>query len=574
MQASGRLAALASLFALVACGGGTTGGAPPPPPPATSTDAVLSVSLAGGASPGIDHLWVTITGIALNKDATRVPGDGSDTWITLSLPAALTVDLASPDLSQGQVVQLLKQNISALGTYGQLRLLVASSDPASALTASARAAGLVFNDQVQYTDPAGTHVVPLEVPDLAAGLRLTTQFTLSADTTTPLAIEWNAQSTLAHSTFGDDRFVLRNELQLYNQQLLTALGDKIDGSLFDAIAGQLDTTHFCTATTSTGCIHDVVASATSLSPDGRFHREVRSVNVAASGAFALYPLPSDSIYDVVIHGVNMQTIVVRNVFVDPTGLLRFAPTELSSVATPIVPVLDTTGRWFAPAGTQQADPAGIRIFFGQTIPGSGGTGGDVPYTIASGNADPLSGFLLDQVLLPGGPIQVAVFDPKVDGNGTPPTFTTVTPAEGANAFTAWTQGTLADATSAYTVVPAGTTSQAMPYPALLGGFVPGTLNVSLLGASSYGADRAELIVSNDGGIVIDDDVSQPYDAAVTEVLTVPSGLSSSAPAAAVYHVALRTWKSTGDMTTIRWTRLATPVDLSTATTATVSIAYP
>src|SRR6516225_12281904 len=113
MQATGRLAALASLFALVACGGGgTTGGAPPPPPPATSSDAVLSLSIAGGASPGIDHLWVTITGVALNQDATRVFGDGSDTWITVPLSAAMTIDLASVDLSQGKAVQLLKQNIS------------------------------------------------------------------------------------------------------------------------------------------------------------------------------------------------------------------------------------------------------------------------------------------------------------------------------------------------------------------------------------------------------------------------------------------------------------------------------
>ena len=55
------LAALASLFALAACGAGASTGTPPPPPPATSTSATLSVTLAGGASPGIDHLWVTIT---------------------------------------------------------------------------------------------------------------------------------------------------------------------------------------------------------------------------------------------------------------------------------------------------------------------------------------------------------------------------------------------------------------------------------------------------------------------------------------------------------------------------------
>ena len=49
------LASLGVLFALVACGGGG-GSTTPPPPPAAASDAELSVSLAGGASPDIDHL--------------------------------------------------------------------------------------------------------------------------------------------------------------------------------------------------------------------------------------------------------------------------------------------------------------------------------------------------------------------------------------------------------------------------------------------------------------------------------------------------------------------------------------
>jgi hypothetical protein len=485
----------------------------------------------------------------------------------------MTVDLASPDLSQGKAVQLLKQSVSALGTYAQLRLLVAPSDPAFGLTASASTLGLAFNDQVDYTDAAGTHVVPLQVPDSLSGLRLTTSFTLSADTTTPLAIEWNAQSSLVHlaAANGGDRFALRNELELYNQQLLTALGNGLDGSLFDAISGQLDTTQFCTGVSLDGCIHDVVASATSLSPDGRFHREVRSVNVPAAGTFALYPLPSDSVYDVVIRGANMQTIVVRNVFVDPTGLLRLAPTALSSPATPIVPVLDTTGRTFTPSSA--LSPSGSRVFFGQTIPGSGGAAGDVPYTVATGAADPFTGLLVDAISLPGGPIQAAVFDPATNGNGTPPPFTTVTPAEGANAFTAWTQGTLADATSAFATVPAGTTTQALPNPVPLAGFAAGTLTVNLSGTSTNGADHGELIVSNDGGIVSDTDVSSLLAGGAAQV-ALRTGQSTSAPAAAIYGVALRTWKSGTDATTSRWARVGAPVDLSTATTASVSLTLP
>jgi len=73
------LAALGALFALAACGGGG-GTSTPPPPPATSTQAVLSVSLAGGATPGIDHLWVTVTGLAMNADATWVDALKRQLW--------------------------------------------------------------------------------------------------------------------------------------------------------------------------------------------------------------------------------------------------------------------------------------------------------------------------------------------------------------------------------------------------------------------------------------------------------------------------------------------------------------
>ena len=577
MASTRSLASLGALFALVACGGGGGGGSTPPPPPSTPSSAVLSVSLSGGATPGIDHLWVSVTAVAMHADATRVYGDGDAGWVVQTLATPITVDLADPSLSNGGAVSLLKQSVNALGTFAQLRLLVAPPDPAVALVPSAAAKGLLFNDQVQYTDAGGAHVVPLEVPDLQAGLRLLTPFNLSADTTTPLAIEWNANSLVRRaSTGGADRFTLRNELQLYNQQLLTALGDgnlQIDGSIFDSIAGQLDTTNFCTGASQAGCIHDVVASATSLSSDSRFHAEVRSVNVSATGTFLLYPLPSQTFYDVVIHGANMQTIVVHNVFVDPTGLLKPAPTALSSAATPLVPVLDTTGRAVTLANALA--PGGSRVFFGQTAPGSGGAGADIPYAIASSATDPATGRLLDTVTLPGGPLRYATFDTAKDGNGVPPSFTPVTPAEGLGAWTVWSQGTLATTTSASTTLAAGAATVAAPAPAARPCLLPGTLTIVLSGSATNAADHAELIVSNDGGTVAVADVSSLIAThGGTTTINVASGTSANAPAAAIYGVALRTWVAGSETTTARWTRAGAPVDLSTATSANVSLLLP
>ena len=578
MASARSLAALAALFALAACGGGASTGTPPPPPPATSTSATLSVTLAGGASTGVDHLWVSITGVAMNTDPAKVFGDGDPSWVVLELPAAITVDLAAPELSQGGSVALLKQTVSALGSYQQLRLIVAPSDSSTALVASAKTAGLTWNDEVVYTDGSGQHTVPLEIPDTTSGIRTRTGFTLSADTTTPVAIEWNAHSSLVRraSAGGDDRFTLRDELELYNQQLMTALGGdllQIDGSLFDSIAGQLDTSRFCTGADHSNCIHDVVASAMSLSADSRFHREVRSVSVGAGGGFLLYPLPSDAAYDVVIHGGNMQTLVVRNVFVDPTGLLQPFPTTLGVAATPIVPVLDTSGTGVTVANALV--PGASRVLFGFTIPGSGGSGADLPYVLESGAADPASGALLEAIALPGGPVHDALFDQKTDGRGAPPAFTTITPAEGLGGWTAWSEGTLADAASATTRIAPGATTVTVPNPQRLAGFTDGTLTVTLAGTPTNGADRAELIVSNDGGTVAVVDVSSTLAAHGGPLaITVTSGSASGAPAATIYGVALRTWQASAETASVRWVRTSTPTSLEGVTSASVSLNFP
>jgi len=573
------LAAFAAAAALAACGGGgSPGSAAPTPPPASADGATLSVTLGGGASPGVDHLWVTVSGLALHADPDKVYGDGDPGWVVLPLPTPVTVDLAAPGLSQGQSIALLKTPVRQLGTYGQLRLLVLPADTGS-LARSAQDAGLAWNDQVQVTDGAGTRLAPLELATLT-GLRTTTAFTLSADTTTPVGIEWGAHASLlrrASSSGGADRFMLRDELALYNQQLLTALGGdtlQIQGNLFDAIAGRLATAQFCTGAATAGCIHDVVASATSLSADGRFHRPVRSVNVGADGSFVLYPLPTDTIYDVVIHGANMRTMVVRNVFVDPTGLLEPFPSSLGSTATPMVPVLDTGGTTLAvPAALA---PSASRVVVGFTLPGSGTAagGGDLPYVLDFAAADPATGRVRDPIALPGGPVLDAVLPTGAPSLGTVPAFTPVTPAEGLGGFTAWTEGTLADAASDTLVLAPGTASLVAPAPKRRAGFIDGTLQVTLAGASSSGADRAELVVANDGGPVAIVDATAQMGSHAPIAVTLPAGRAAAAPGAAVYGLALRTWKSADEVGSARWTRLAAPVSLQDSAAATATLSLP
>jgi hypothetical protein len=179
------------------------------------------------------------------------------------------------------------------------------------------------------------------------------------------------------------------------------------------------------------------------------------------------------------------------------------------------------------------------------------------------------------VTLPGGPLHYAVFDRTTDGNGVPPVFATVTSTEGAGAWTVWSQGTLATTTSTTTTLAAAATAVAAPAPVARTDLGAGTLTVTLSGSTSNSADHAELIVSNDGGTVAVVDVSALIAShGGSTPVSVPSGTSANAPAAAIYGVALRTWVGGSDATTARWSRATAPVDLSTAASANVSLILP
>ena len=114
-----------------------------------------------------------------------------------------------------------------------------------------------------------------------------------------------------------------------------------------------------------------------------------------------------------------------------------------------------------------------------------------------------------------------------------------------------------------------------PAPTARPGLVAGALTIALSGSATNAADHAELIVSNDGGTVAVADVSsQIATHGGSTTIAVASGTSANAPAAALYGVALRTWAAGSETTTARWARAGAPVDLSTATSANVSLVLP
>jgi hypothetical protein len=552
---------------LCACGGGGGSGGSSTPGPAQQQGS-LALALAGGAHPGVDHVWVTISLVALHGDADRPWSGGDASWQVVRLPAPLTVDLAA--LTNGATSALLTGSALPVGSYAQMRLFVVAHD--APLADSAKSLGLAYNAQVDTSDASGAaQHLPLEFADVALGLRVAGPFVIGAEQSTDLALQWDLERSLVRfaSDDGVDRFTMRPDLRWYD---LAHTG---------AIFGVLDKSLFCSGAPRTDCIYDVVASAELPSADGRFKTAVRSTpvivdtNYALFGLFPLPALPAGGSFDVVIRGRNMQTLVVRAVPIDVADLLTTRPTQLgvdqsdpnNPVVHPIVPVLQASGD--ASVGlSQPLAERSAHLLFGQTLPGSG----ELPLEINAANSDPFSGLLAQPLPLPRGPLRVATYT----ASG-PLAFADVTAQEGDGGFSVITRGTRYDDASAPATlsVAGGATSFAAPEPATMSALGSATLSVSLSGGSTQQADAAQLLVSDVGGIVLTRDVSSLIGTGGQISVSLPAGANAAAlGGTAVYSVALRTWKRASPQASLQWLRASAPVDLRTATSASVTLTLP
>jgi hypothetical protein len=549
---SGIIAAV--LFALLtACGGGGGGGAAPPPSAAVGS---VSISLAGSGAPsGVQHVWVTLTSLALNADADR-PWSASDaSWQVTRLSSPVTLDLVS--LVNGDNHPLVIGQALPPGSYGQLRLFLLPHD--ATLSASARQQHLASNEQVDWIDAAGSgRSVPLETPDAGMGLRVAGPIVVTENNDTDITLQWDLQHGLVPFTAddGSQHFTLRPDLRWY------------DLSNTGAIVGVLDKSLFCASgVRASGCIYDAVATAVLPSADGSTKRVVRSSPIELTDTvalFGLYPLPATGSFDVVIRGRNMQTMVVRAVTVEVKDLLAAAPTQLGAAATPMQPVLQAEG------GARLAAPmarTASQLLFMQTLPG------DVPMEISAADVDPFSGLLSQALPLASGPLRVATYD-----GSTALSFADATPAEGNGGYTVLSLGTRYDAPSTVgpVQVSAGATSAfTAGEPQPIAGLGSATLTVTVGGGSLVNEDAAELVVSDVNGIVLTRDVTSAIGDSRKLALSVPAGAAAAAlDGGAVYSVAVRSWKRASPTGSVQWSRAATAVDLRDANAGSASVTLP
>src|ERR1019366_725735 len=381
--------ALALLLAgiLAGCKGGSSS-IPP-------TLGSVNVSLTDGPGSDYDHVWVTVKAISFHTDPNQVWDGSGAGWQTTTLTAPVTLDLAN--LTNGTLSPVFINMNLPVGGYRQIRLFLAGFD--DPLTASALAAGLIYNDQVEYTDATVVvHDVPLEIAYPTQGIQLNGSFDVSAPTilnpSLNLAVDFDLEHDLVR--FKPDI----NGTEYYFTMAPNLRSFDLDQS--GAITGTVDTANLCpsSSTTPIGCGYNMIVKAELLSADGTRHRDIRSTTVKPDGSFTLYPLPvlpAGQTYDVLIRGRNVETTLVKGVTAPALNGTTFLSNAINRIPLPI----DSTGEYFANF-TSALNPKSGDALFQQTLRGAG----EVPYEVRWENTNPFTGILEVPSALANGPLHV------------------------------------------------------------------------------------------------------------------------------------------------------------------------
>jgi hypothetical protein len=322
----------------------------------------------------------------------------------------------------------------------------------------------------------------------------------------------------------------------------------------------------------------IQASAELLSSDtsNPHHVIIASAPVQTDGTFTIYPLQSNSrtptVYDVVIHGPNIATIIIKNVSVATTSpSLTDAASTTGAVATTTATGAVSLGTFIPQAAnafstqilpsTSSPLPGGAALTFYQTLPASG----EVPYAIDEVGIDPINGNLQTPEVLSLGAIQSGTFA----SSGSTITVTSSTPAEGPSKYRVgavaplYTDGVLSSAP-----LVDGTTAQSLTTPltvtvsglAPADGSTPATLTASITETSPGTYTGGELLVSRNGAVI--GTAGIPSNALLTGSGSVAvSGLPSGSTDG-TYYLSAILWSGT----TFNYESVAAPVTVSSGGT--------
>lgn len=524
-----------------------------------------TVSATGNTAAQYTHVFVTLNAIWFNTSSTAAVTDNSWTEFTLATP--ITVDLVT--LSNGALSQIASDLKLSSGTYKQVMLFLA--DSTAALSSSAESAGAASNDEVDYIDTSAVaHTVPLAIVNAAQGISVSTSVVVGSGDGLGSLSDSSAESSTASSTSSSTSVSSSTSLIVDFDATRDLVPISLSGSPAFALnphptlynAGSAGTIQGAVSLTSVSTLTeagypDVQVAAESLSSDGTRHVVVATTGVETDGTFILYPLSTvtgaPSTYDLVIHGPNIQTVIIKSVPVtnsSPGSAAAVLGTLTLTSATPYAVNVNST----SPAAVKSSS-----VGFYQTLP----LDSEVPYLIEQRVLDPTSGLFASAQDLSNGPLQYGTY-----ASGTV-TLTAVNPSQGAAtyaigainpAYGEATLGTTVTAPTDYTTtqqftmntppVPAGSTANALQ----------GTLTV---GTSAY--DNAVLLLTYNGMVVAAAPLTS-YLSSSQSTLSLsalaPGGSAGSTYAAGIYYGEIWAWSSSNPTGTLTRIASSAPIDMS------------
>ncbi len=491
---------LAAAFTLQACGSSSSSSSGSGVPSGT-----LSVMVTD--APGdFDQVYITVKDIWFHTSDAAGPNEAG--WLKYPLATPVTLDLLT--LANGNLSQALWNNIQLpSGNYQQIRVILAGTeDP---LTASAQALSLQYNNEVV----TGGVESPLHIPDALHGIRLVGSFSMATAGMLRLAIDFDAGHDIVDFRTGE--YILKPRLAYFD---LDHVG---------AIIGKLSTGG--TFTTAPR----FVIKAERLTSDGtNTYHEIRRWTVPRSdGTFVLYPVSTrvTSTWDVVIRGVNYQTVIIKGVPITTGATPTSGATDLGTIT------MTAAGSQDYSASATIVSPTGAWVNFYQTLPGTG----EYPYEIRFRHFHPLTGkftgFPLSNM-----PLSLGTYTTG------PITLSTVTPQEGIGGYEAAADGDLFDR-SGYQAVTASTSS--VTFPALTvtspyqGNSVAGTISMTMPLKMSNKMDRGVLFAVH-GGMIVD---AMGIDAEMATggtytMINLPGGSAITPLPGAFYGIEALGWSST------------------------------
>jgi len=388
-----------------------------------------------------------------------------------------------------------------------------------------------------------------------------------ANTAFAVGIDFDAEKDLVPFIYsGQPGFLLNPHLVAYD---LSTAGT-IQGTL--TLPGTTTTTDTATTTSFATASGNpaIEVSAETLSADGTRHVVVKSTPLQADGSFVLYPLTTNATstdstttttYDLVIHGPNIQTVVIQGV--PPTVAAPAAATTLTLTGVTLTTVSDYLVNVATASGFSSA---GALVQFYQTVP----AGGEVPYVIAQQPIDPFNNDFAGDAGLAIGPIAVVAYSGGVTG-----TPVSEPPSEGSSVYQVaaiapdFNDGPLGTKVAA----PASTTTVAtvtLPPLTAATGSTSGTIEVKTEVSAPGKFTNGELILSQNGAIVAVTPLGSVLDQSTGSVTFshVPGASSTQGANNGAYDLSAWVWNATNPSGTL--TRISSPtgVSLSNGTTST------